>query len=92
LGEHFQFEAWAFFGNIFDEATRIERLVGLVRHIGEGYETTEVKDILDETYMGYATRIRLEGERKGAAERRLEKENERLKREIEKLSRKLETA
>jgi archaellum component FlaC len=72
-----------------------------VQYIGEGYETTEVKDMLDETYMGYATRMRLEGEREGerkgmregaAEQRRLEKEVERLKREIEELSRRLQTA
>jgi hypothetical protein len=77
-----------------DIGNLLERLAGLVQYIGQGYRTAEVKSMLDESYMGYATRMRLKGEqegerkgvRKGAAERRrLEKENERLRWEIEKL-------
>jgi hypothetical protein len=75
-------------GRLNDEdlATLLERLAGLVQYVGEGYQTTEVKDMLDKTCIGYGTRMRLEGKREGEAERRrLEQENERLKREIEEL-------
>ena len=61
-----------------DIGNLLERLAGLLQYIGKGYQTTEVKSMLSEKYMGYATRMERKGERKGAAERRqLEKENER---------------
>jgi hypothetical protein len=78
-----------------DLATLLERLMGLVQYIGEGYETTEVTDMLDKTYMGYGTRMRLEGEREGKLEGEREgerrgklegaTERRRLEKEIERL-------
>jgi hypothetical protein len=76
-------------------------LAGLAQYIGKGYRITEVRDMLDNRYVGYGTRMRLEGklegERKGKLEgeaerRRLEQENERLRREIEELRRRQQSA
>jgi hypothetical protein len=73
-----------------DAGNLLERLAGLVQYVGRGYKTTEVKDMLSERYMGYATRMRLKGERKGERKGKLEGEAERRRLEQEVEQRKLE--
>jgi predicted transposase/invertase (TIGR01784 family) len=55
----------------FDETdivTLLERLYGLVDYVGKGYETTEVKEMLDTSMMGYGQVLLMRGEQRGRLE------------------------
>jgi hypothetical protein len=56
---------------LLDEAditTLLERLSGMVEYVGKGYRTTEVKEMIDTSLMGYGKRLLMEGEQRKAAE------------------------
>jgi hypothetical protein len=59
----------------FDETdivTLLERLSGLVNYIGKGYKTTEVKEMLDTSLMGYGQVLLMRGEKRGERRGKLE--------------------
>jgi hypothetical protein len=55
-----------------DITTLLERLSGMAEYAGKGYRTTEVKEMIDTSLMGYGKRLLMEGEQKGRKEGRLE--------------------
>jgi predicted transposase YdaD len=57
-----------------DITTLLERLSGITEYVGKGYRTTEVKEMIDTSLMGYGKRLLMEGEQKGRKEGRMEGE------------------
>jgi hypothetical protein len=48
-----------------DITTLLERLSGMTEYVGKGYRTTEVKEMIDTSLMGYGKVLLMEGEKKG---------------------------
>ncbi|MDR1147185.1 MAG: hypothetical protein LBK66_00990 [Spirochaetaceae bacterium] len=56
---------------LLDEAditTLLERLAGMVEYVGKGYRTTEVKEMIDTSLIGYGKRLLMEGKTEGKLE------------------------
>jgi hypothetical protein len=51
-----------------DITTLLERLSGMVEYVERGYRTTEVKEMINTSLMGYGKVLLMEGEQKGRQE------------------------